>query len=344
MKQEQWNFLKKAVRGESGAVVPVALIVDSPWIPGYLGISTVDYITIPDIWLAANLAVESRFPGAMFLPGFWVEPGMAAEPSAFGCRIAFHDNQPPAVHPLIEDIADVDRLVQPDPTVDGLMPVVLSLYRHVEPRVNDAGHRIKMVSARGPLALAAHLMGVTNFLIALKTEPEKTHKLLKMTSATVRSWLSAQAEVLHDVESYLVLDDVVGFLSKEDYLEFAHPYLKQVFSLPAELRLFHNDTDNPTCYEFLSDLGVDVFNFTHLRGIPEVRSLTGDRVCLMGNVPPLDVMVQGTAADTASRAEECIAQAGRGRFILSAGGGVSPGTPGDNIQALVKAAADSKRG
>src|SRR5512142_1834319 len=94
MRNEQWNTLLKAARGERLAKPPVGLIVDTPWIPGFLGISTVDYITIPEVWMKANLAVMARFPDVIFLPGFWAEPGMAAEPSAYGCKVQFSDSQP----------------------------------------------------------------------------------------------------------------------------------------------------------------------------------------------------------------------------------------------------------
>ena len=63
MTPEQWETLQKCAAGEELPTLPVALIVDSPWIPGFLGISTLDYLTIPEVWLKANLAVEQAFPG-----------------------------------------------------------------------------------------------------------------------------------------------------------------------------------------------------------------------------------------------------------------------------------------
>ena len=75
MRADHWNSLVHAARGEPAARTPVALIVDTPWIPPFLGISTVDYIGVPDVWLEANLAVARRFPDVIFLPGFWVSRG-----------------------------------------------------------------------------------------------------------------------------------------------------------------------------------------------------------------------------------------------------------------------------
>jgi len=339
MRPENWLRLSMAARGEPLPAPPVALIVDSPWIPGYLGISTVDYITIPDVWFQANMTVMNRFPEAIFLPGFWVEPGMAAEPSAFGCRVTFPSNMPPSIRPIAADIAELDALAPVNPRQDGLMPLVLAQYRQVLPKVRAEGMDIRIAASRGPLALASHLLGLTAFLVGLKTEPEKTHRLLKITTRTVKEWLEAQAEVLPGVEGIMLLDDVMGFLSREDYLEFAHPCFKEVFSAAAGLKILHNDTDSPVCYEFLSDLGVNVFNFTHLQAIRSVRERVGDSVCLMGNVAPLDVLARGNAEDTAKNARSCIAEnSGHPAFLLSAGGGVSPGTPEENIRALITAA------
>ena len=73
MKPEQWKIIQKCANMQAVHPTPVGLIVDSPWIPGYLGISTLDYLTIPDVWLAANLEIMRRFPEINF---------SAANPSA----------------------------------------------------------------------------------------------------------------------------------------------------------------------------------------------------------------------------------------------------------------------
>jgi uroporphyrinogen-III decarboxylase len=326
--------------GETTEVVPVGLIVDSPWIPGFLGWSTLDYLTVPEVWLEANLKVEQRFPEVLFLPGFWAELGMTAEPSGFGGRISWFPDKTPIIHPLTVTLDDLLQQPPPDPRTDGLMPIVLNTYRRMEPRVRDAGHRIRMVAARGPLTVATHLRGVTDFLLDLKLRPAETHRLLDITTTLVRTWLEAQAELLPDVEAILVLDDIAGFLSPRDYREFAHPHLKAIFdAFPGALKLFHNDTPNPTIYPQLPELGIHLFNFTHIEPIDRVRSLVGPDLCLLGNVPPLDVLAEGDAEAVVQAARACLrAHADRRGLILSAGGGTSPGTPARNIDALVNAA------
>lgn len=340
MTPAQWDVLCRCARGEPMDPPPVALIIDSPWLPGHLGLSTLDYLFDPQVWLEANLRVCAEFPDVIFVPGFWAEIGMTAEPSAFGCRVSLHPDRTPDAHPMLRNIEEVDRLEQPNPRCDGLMPVLLRLYERMEPAVRDAGHVIKIVAARGPLTTAAHLLGVTEFLLALKLQPEPTHRLLRMTTRLVGDWLEAQSDVLSGVEGILVLDDLAGMMSEKDYLEFAHPYLKQVFDrFPGVLKLFHNDTDNPVAFRHLPGLGIDVFNFTHLQPLDRVRELVGPDLCLMGNVPPLDVLARGTPDQVRAAVAECLRRhPGARGLLLSAGGGTSPGTPGENIRAMVEAA------
>ena len=44
MLPQQWETFKRAARLEKLDKIPMALIIDSPWIPGYLGIKHLDYL------------------------------------------------------------------------------------------------------------------------------------------------------------------------------------------------------------------------------------------------------------------------------------------------------------
>ena len=45
---QNWERFLTAARLGTPDQVPVALIVDSPWLPGYVGIDTRDYFLYPD--------------------------------------------------------------------------------------------------------------------------------------------------------------------------------------------------------------------------------------------------------------------------------------------------------
>jgi uroporphyrinogen decarboxylase len=337
-----WELFRQAARLEEPERVPVALIVDSPWLPGYAGIDTRDYFLLPDKWLEINLGLLERFPDVSWIPGFWVEYGMAAEPSAFGARIYFYPDRPPSVEPLVTDLAFWADAKPVDPQVDGLMPLVLRLYELMDGRLQAEGLGVRMVCARGPMTVASWLVGMTPLMMGLVTEPDRTSQVLDTVTTSIIHWLQAQLESVRQPESILLLDDLVGMVSDRHYRSMIHPHLRRIFdAFDGLIRIYHNDTPCPHLLESLAEANFDVFNFSHETDIGEVKAKMGHRVALMGNVPPLDMGVRGTPAEVAQWARDCLDKgAAGGGMILSFGGGVSPGTLAENIDALVAAARD----
>ncbi len=335
-----WERFKQAAYLQEPDQVPVALIVDSPWLPGYAGIDTRDYFLFPEKWLHINLDLLDRFPSAVWIPGFWVEYGMADVPSAFGARFRFYRDQAPSIEPLTTDIDYWANVSLPNVEEDGLLPLTLRLYEDMESRLRAKGLGIKMVAARGPVVTASFLLGVTELMMGLVTYPAKINRFLETVTTTIINYFHAQLKRLHEPEGILLLDDVVGMVSLKHYQEFFAPHLQRIFTeFDGLLKIYHNDTPCAHLYGALSGAGFDVFNFSHLADIGEVKITMGHRVALMGNVAPLDLGVRGTPHEVEQAALTCLDKAAPGGgMILSFGGGVSPGTPPENIDALLQAA------
>jgi uroporphyrinogen decarboxylase len=71
--------------------------------------------------------------------------------------------------------------------------------------------------------------------------------------------------------------------------------------------------------------------------ITVVKRRVGDRICLMGNVNPLEIAVRGTPEEVKDETLEVLEGSGGEGIILSVGGGVSPGMPRENILAMLEA-------
>jgi len=346
MTNKQWNLLKSIIKGESEDL-HVGLIVDSPWMPGYCGVSTIDFYVRPEVWFNSYMKIKQDFPDVLFLPDWWAEYGMVTEPTGFGVRIDFFDDNLPNAHPLITDMDDaediVNSLILPNPRKNGMMPLLLNLQKYFVPKLMDIGEEIKIVSTRGPLTIASHLFTVTEMLMCAKVEPDVVHKLLKHTTLLCKDWLSAQLETVNTADGILVLDDITGFFGKEDYEEFAHPYLKEIFAaFPECIHFFHNDTDSDVCFEYMEDMGVDIFNFTHMKDIGDVRKKVGKNVSLLGNIPPMS-LARNTPEEVYDMSIACIdsyiaANGSTRGLLLSVGGGVPMGATAQCINAVVKAA------
>lgn len=339
---ENWDRFLKAARLELVERVPVALIVDSPWLPGYAGIDTRDYFLFPEKWLELNLGLLERFPEAAWVPGFWVEFGMAAEPSAFGCRMHFYSDRPPSIEPLLPDLAFWEQVAPINPPEDGLMPLVLRLYQQMDQRLQAEGLGIHMVAARGPLTTASWLMGISPLMEGLITQPEQASRVLETVTTSLISWLEAQLSTLRQPQGILLLDDLVGMVSRRTYEKMVAPHLKRIFEYFSGLvRVYHNDTPCPHLLESFTQAGFDVYNFSHETDITLVKQKLAGKVALMGNVAPLGLGVRGTPEQVYAAATECLDKAAPGGgLILSFGGGVSPGTLPENIDALLQAARD----
>lgn len=61
MREKDWQILLDCANLKEPKEIPIALIVDSPWIPGYLGIPHMQFYFIPDIWLEAYREIKKDF-------------------------------------------------------------------------------------------------------------------------------------------------------------------------------------------------------------------------------------------------------------------------------------------
>jgi uroporphyrinogen decarboxylase len=343
VKLQQWIEFKLAAKERRTGRPPIALIVDSPWLPGFLGINHLDYFLDPELWFSSNLRVIEQFPEITFIPSWWIEYGMAIEPSAFGCKVCFYPDHTPDVVPCLKSIEDAEGLLPANPSTDGLMPLALRRYTTQKQRIFDADCTIPFATARGPLCLASFLRGITPLMLDLTENAAAVHRLLDVLTESVIRWLRAQCETIGDcIQGVFVLDDVPGLLSRRLYLEFAHPYMKRVFdAFPKEwVKVYHNDANIKPFAADLPGLGIDVLNWSHKFPVQDAFPATGGHLCLMGNVAPLDLGVHGSSAEVKAAACAVIDAAAGCPLILSLGGGTSPGMPLANVRALIEAVRD----
>ena len=344
MNDQQWNDLVSVIRGERLPALPTGFIIDSPWLPNWAGCTTLDYFTDERIFLDANLKAVRAFPQTMFLPGFWSEYGMCTEPSAFGAVSIWEEDQFPFAKKVLRSAADVQYLEKPNPRKDGLLPFVIKRLKHLQPEIEREGHKIRFAVARGPLNIASFLMGATEFLVAIKTDPEPMHRLLTITTDFLVEWIDYQRECFPSIDGILLLDDIVGFVSRRDFETFALPYLKKVFSADVAVKFFHNDAPCKVSAPYLPEIGINLLNFGIQHTLPEMKAWTSNKVTLLGNIPPRDILAGGTPEDVRQSVTEMLqALQDHSRLILSCGGGMPPAVTTENIRALISATAQFNR-
>jgi uroporphyrinogen-III decarboxylase len=336
MNDEQWKNLLAVLGGDVPRHTPCGFIIDCPWLPGWYGVEISEYISSESIWFEANRRVIETFPEVWFLPGFWSEFGMCTEPSAFGARCIFPRNEFPFAEKVITCVEQIGGMRTPDSRTDGLLPFVLNRLKWARPRIEDLGHRIRFSVSRGPLNIASFLMGATEFLIALKTDPGATQRLLRLITDFLKQWHELQRSTFPSIDGILILDDIVGFVGEEDFVEFALPCLKELYATDVTVKFFHNDAPCAKSIPYYPEIGINLFNPGTQTPLMELRSLSANRLTILGTIPPRDVLARGTPREVRSAVRQLLEQIpDRSRLVLSCSGGMPPGVTTENIQAFL---------
>jgi uroporphyrinogen-III decarboxylase len=336
MTDTQWNELLAAIVGKSPRP-PIGFIIDCPWLPNWFGIDILDYFTNEELWFQANRKAIETFPEAMFLPGFWSEFGMCTEPSAFGAKCLFHQNEFPFAEKVIRDVAQIDDLAEPDPLTDGWLPFMLNRLRSAQPRIEALGHKIRFSVSRGPLNVATFLMGTTEFMMALKMEPEKAHKLLRLITDFLKKWHALQRQTFPSIDGIMMLDDIVGFIGEDDFKEFGLPYFKELYAADVKVKLFHNDAECKKSIAYYPQLGINLYNPGIFDTLTALRRMSGNKLTILGNIPPRDVLAKGTPDDVRAAVKKLLAEAqDKSRLVFSCAGGMPPGVSTENIRAFIE--------
>jgi uroporphyrinogen decarboxylase len=340
MTDSHWNQLLSVLNGEIVQPVPIGFIIDCPWLPGWAGMNIADYLTSDELWFEANRKAIEAFPEFMFLPGFWSEFGMCTEPSAFGARCVFPINEFPHAEKVVEEPEQAALLLEPNPATDGLLPFMLSRLKRAQPKIEDMGHKIRFSVSRGPLNIATFLMGTTEFLMGIKTDPDEMHTMLRTITRFLKNWHALQRETFPTIDGMMMLDDIVGFLSEADFLEFGFPYLKEIYDTDVTVKFFHNDAPCAQSLKHYPDMGVNLYNPGIQTPLEEMRAMEGGRLTILGVIPPRDVLASGSSIQVAQAVEKLLADTASNpaRLILSCAGGMPPDTSTENLHAFRDAA------
>ncbi len=338
MTDNQWNQLLKTIEGEKFHPLPVGFIIDSPWLPNWAGITILDYFSNDDLWFNANKRAIDTFPQCMFLPGYWSEFGMCTEPSAFGAPCRFPVNEFPHAFPCLQTTDAINMLKKPNVETDGLLPFTLNRLRLNRSRIEESGHKIRFSVSRGPLNIAAHLMGTTEFLMAMLTEPEKIHLLMRIITDFLIEWHDLQKKTIDSIDGIFVLDDIIGFIGTEQFIEFGLPYFKEIFNRKVSVKFLHNDAQCEASVEYYPEMGINLFNMAFDTLLNSLKEKTKNTITMLGNIPPRDVLANGTVDDVKKAVTDMINSLNdRSRIIVSCGGGMPPAVKTSHINAFIEA-------
>jgi len=200
-------------------------------------------------------------------------------------------------------------------------------------------------SIQGPIHALEMLIGLENLCVALYEAPHKVEEMfsrvIKKEIAVAHACSKAGSHFVAVCETNCGADTI----SPAMFSQMILPYEKQ---LVKELQRFNytilgfSGSVMPII-EDLAEVGahalwVEMSLKNYKIDIGEVKKAVGKRCCMMGNVDSIHTMLKGSVQDVENEVREQIAKAGDGgEYILSTGSQLEPGTPAENVDALIRA-------
>ena len=168
-------------------------------------------------------------------------------------------------------------------------------------------------------------------------EPDIIKVLMRKITTFLKNWLELQRETFPSIDGIFLLDDVIGFMGAAEFTQFGLPYFKELYDTNVTIKFLHNDANCRESAPLLTEIGVNLFNMEFDISLRELQNLTEHKVTLLGNIPPRDVLANGSVDDVIKVKKGLLdSLEDKSRIILSCGGGMPPGVTSENLSAFIQ--------
>jgi len=283
----------------------------------------------PKLHFKVISALEKKFkPNIMF---YLMD--LTVEAEALGAKVELSDNHTPIIieHPVKSEAAlPLDRLSN-FLECDRVVAFVETITKMKEGMSSLSGAYIT-----GPFTLAGHLMGEERLCMNIHEKPRFVEKVLELcveTDITYMKELEKYADVI------CVLEPTAGIISQVDFKRFSYIYLKRIFNECRRIAALHICGDVNHIVDKMAETGAQILSLDADIVLRDAVKRVPSNVVLMGNIDPVDVMLDSTPIEVKKRVSELMGDMkGWRNFILSTGCDLPLDTPIENIAAFMEAA------
>ncbi|MCX7923561.1 MAG: uroporphyrinogen decarboxylase family protein [Clostridia bacterium] len=239
--------------------------------------------------------------------------------------------------PAISNVSQIDGIEPADPYKDGNLPHHLEAMKRA---VESVGKEVTVTGALTcPFTNASFLIGSENLVRLTIRNPEAVHKLCEVSLETSLRY----AKAIMDAGCTPSLTDAMSsatVISPKQFEEFSYPYLKRLIGYihsRGKSVTLHICGKTNKIWELMAEAGADCISIDNDADLYEAKIKVGDRVRLMGNVRPSEVMLQGSSDDVRKAVIECVKKAydNPKGYIVASGCSLPTETPFQNIQAML---------
>jgi len=136
---------------------------------------------------------------------------------------------------------------------------------------------------------------------------------------------------------YFYAYDIIGFMGEEEFRNFGMPYFKELYDANVSVKFLHNDAPCKVSAPLLPEIGVNLFNMGFDINLNDLKKMTQNKVTLLGNIPPRDVLASGDAAMVMKFTAQLVdSLSDKSRVVFSCGGGMPPGVSSESIKTFLQ--------
>lgn len=327
-----------ALQGGKPERVPVGTFLGGSWPIHKVGMTLEELIGDPEKTAQIFYEVNEQLDADFLTIG---TGSTALIIKALGGEIKFSQlGAPEIVSELIKVESDLDRLSAESILNDPAIIWIGDSARHLFTLCGE--HRFIFLSGRAPFTLASQMFGLENLCRCLYKNSALAHRILAFATSVSTAFYKSILEQGF-VHGAMIADPSSSgdLISRKHFEEFALPYLRRVVKEVKELGapvLLHICGDIHDRLDLIPTSGVDCLSLDSKVSLASARKILANRICLGGNVNPVEILHFGTEEEVQRAAADCLqAAAGDGGFILMPGCDLASQVPITNILALIEA-------
>lgn len=297
-----------------------------------MGCTVKDAVTNGEIHAKAIQLLSEQYPSKAAT----VIMDLTVEAEAFGCQIAFPENDMPhIIGRLVDSNEAIEKLHIPELSVKRI-PEYLKANRIAVETIKD---KPVFAGAIGPFSLAGRLFDMSEIMVACYLEPDAIHLLLDKCTQFIQSYCAALKQ--QGCYGVILAEPAAGLLSNDDCLQFSSVYIKRIIENVQDdhfMVILHNCGNTGHCTDAMTFTGAKAYHFGNAASMVDALKACPSDVLVMGNIDPVGVLRMMEPAQIREKVATLLEQTkDYPNFVLSSGCDVPPHVSQERICAYYDA-------
>lgn len=256
------------------------------------------------------------------------------EAEALGCKIKPGGTEgiPGIEHPAPYKLDDTPEFPS-DFLSRGRIPELIKAVQILKKEVGNEA--LVVAGIIGPFTIAGSLLDTVPLLKATFKAPDKIRPFLEVAEKASSALAGALVDAGADIISCEDMTASPELIAPKTYRDIELEYQKNVFDSISVPTILHICGNVDAIVEWMGQTGANILSLEPKANAQLAREKCGPNVILMGGVDTATTLFMKDAATVKAGCEESISQ---GIQILAPGCAVAPGTPMENLLAMVEVA------